>query len=319
METAMFRSAVWQVIAPVVGLLSLVMSGCASGPGNTFSLFSEGHKLTDDAMAIRTANAPPVAIPRELEKFPLPPYTVEPGDVLLVQPVDLDSPVRIPGDQPVLPDGTINLGKYGLLQVSGRTVPEIEGMVRAAVQAQVKDAGFINVRLVARQSKVYYVVGEVNSPGAFPLQGRETVLDGIMQAGGLNANGSRDNIILSRPTRPNCPRIVLPVCWKQIVQLGDTSTNYQLAPGDRIYVPSRTCLEWIPLLNRHAPKNPCCGPQGPRPFPPYPGGPCTDGPNPFRGVTGLAEGVNPHDAAPLPSPAPNAVPAPVWTKPQPQQ
>jgi polysaccharide biosynthesis/export protein len=300
----MSRLSALPAALPLCAVLSMLAAGCTSGPGSSFSLFPAGHRLTDEARSLRTANAPPIAVPRELEKAPLPPYTVEPGDVLLVQPADLDAPIRIPGDQPVLPDGTINLGKYGLLQVMGKTVQEIEAMVKSAVQAQTKDAGFITVRLVARQSKVYYVIGEVNSPGAFPLQGRETVLDGIMQAGGLTANGSRDNIILTRPTRPNCPRIVLPVCWKNIVQLGDTSTNYQLAPGDRIFVPSRTCLESIPLLNRHADQNPCCGPQQPHAFPPYPGGPCGEGPNAFLGVPASVDGL----PAPLPGPAPNALP-----------
>jgi polysaccharide export outer membrane protein len=305
----MFRCVLTKTALPLFALVSLVLAGCSSGPGGA-TLFPAGHKLIDEAKALRTVNAPPIQIPRELEKQPLPPYTVEPGDVLLVQPADLDSPVRLPGDQPILPDGTINLGKYGLLQVAGKTVPEIEAMVKGAVLAQTKDAGFITVRVVARVSKVYYVIGEVNSPGAFPLQGRETVLDGIMQAGGLTQNGSRDNIILSRPTRPSCPRIVLPVCWHNIVELGDTSTNYQLAPGDRIYVPTRTCLESIPILNRHAQKNPCCGPQVPHTFPPYPGGPCCDAPNPFTGViNGPVDGPHPTDVTPNVTFTPSLPPA----------
>jgi protein involved in polysaccharide export with SLBB domain len=305
----MLRIASFRAAVRAFALLSLWLAGCASGPGNSFGLFPAGHKMTEEAKSLRYANPPPIDIPRELEKTPLPLYTVEPGDVLLLQS-DFDSPVRIPADQPVLLDGTINLGKYGLLQVAGKTVPEIEVMARDAVKAQTKDAGFINVRIVGRQSKVYYVIGEVNSPGAFPLQGRETVLDGILQAGGLNQNGSRDNIILSRPTKPNCPRVVLPVCWKNIVQLGDTATNYQLAPGDRIYVPTRGCLETIPVVNRHAHQNPCCGPQSPHVFPPYPGGCCdthgSHGPG-LGFVPGTVDGLN-LGAAPLPNPAPNAMP-----------
>jgi protein involved in polysaccharide export with SLBB domain len=99
--------------------------------------------------------------------------------------------------------------------------------------------------LVGRQSKVYYVLGQVNAPGSFPLTGRETVLDGIVAAGGLNTKGSRSNIILSRPTAPDGCRLVLPVCFRQIVQLGDTTTNYQLQPGDRVYVPSQTLGEQL--------------------------------------------------------------------------
>jgi hypothetical protein len=161
------------------------------------------------------------------------------------------------------------------------TVPDIENMVRTAVQAQTKEAGFINVRLVSRQSKVYYVVGEVNSPGAFQLQGRETVLDAIMQAGGLTDNASPDNAILSRPTRPECPRVVLPVCLRQIVQVGDTTTNYQIAPGDRIFVPSRTLLETI--FGARASHSPCKASHVPHVYPPYPGGPCCDPPSGSNG------------------------------------
>ena len=275
----MSSSAILRLFVFPISGCALVLAGCTSSPGRGFTLFPEGHRLTSDAKSLRQVNAPPLQVPRELDKQPAPLYTVEPGDVLLVQPSDLDSPIRIQGDQPVLIDGTINLGKYGLLQVAGKTVPEIETMVRAAVKVQVKDVGLISVRLVTRQSKVYYVVGEVNSPGTFPLQGRETVLDAILQAGGLNDRASRDNIIVSRPSRPDCPRTVLPVCWKNIVQLGDTATNYQIAAGDRIYVPTRTFCETLPLLNRHAAKNPCCGAQAPESLPPYPGGPCLGGPN----------------------------------------
>lgn len=291
-----------------LSLLSSLCAGCATGvPGRGSSLFPQGHKLTDAAQGIRWANAQPLQIPRELEKEPLPPYIVEPGDVLLVQPVDLDSPVRLPGDQPVLPDGTINLARYGRLVVAGKTVGEIETLVQAAVRAQTKDAGFIAVRLVARQSKVYYVLGEVNSPGAFQLSGRETVLDALMAAGGLTDNASRGNIILSRPSRPNCCRVVLPVCFNQIVQLGDTTTNYQMAPGDRIYVPGRSLLEQV--FGKHCDKSPCRCTGAPTPcnLPPYQPGPC---PEDQQGP--LTPGIG----VPLPATAP-PTPAPRFTNPQP--
>src|SRR5262249_42605599 len=157
---------------------------------------------------------------------------VEPGDVLLVQPADLDSPVRLPADQPVLPDGTINLGRYGRVVVAGKTVDEIEPTVRDLVKGQEKnrDIGSITVRIVTRQSKGFYVLGEVNAPGSYQLQGRETVLDGILTAGNLTDRASRRNIILVRPTPPDSCRVVLPICWNEIVQNGDTTTNYQLAP-----------------------------------------------------------------------------------------
>jgi protein involved in polysaccharide export with SLBB domain len=166
-------------------------------------------------------------------------------------------------------------------------------MVRAAVRTQTKDPAVLTVRLISRQSKVYYVIGAVNSPGSFQLNGRETVLDALMQAGGLTDNASRDNIILSRPSKPNCPRIVLPVCWKQIVQLGDTTTNYQIAPGDRVYVPTRGFMETMPLLSRHA-KTPCACPNNtPQVFPPHAGDNCVIPSNIFRGNLEFTDPVSP--------------------------
>ncbi|MFO0967270.1 MAG: polysaccharide biosynthesis/export family protein [Gemmataceae bacterium] len=261
--------------AYLIPLLAL-SAGCSSLTGGKGSPFAPSHHLTDAAKDLRLANAGARAVPRELEKQPLPSYIVEPGDVLLVTPADIDSPVRLPGDQPVLPDGTINLGKYGHLLIAGKTVPEIEDMVKAAVEAKTKDPGFINVRLVSRQTKVYYVIGEVNAPGAFQMSGRETVLDAILAAGGLTDRASSSNIILSRPSKPNECRTVLPVCWKNIVQLGDTTTNYQIAPGDRIYVPGQCWLEQ--LTGGHCDKSPCKGGHCPTSLPPYAGAACEHAP-----------------------------------------
>jgi protein involved in polysaccharide export with SLBB domain len=272
-----------------LALLVCLLSGCSVRPGSSLTLFPEGHRLLESALALRRAACEPAPLPRELEKKPLPPYLVEPGDTLLVQPADLDSPVRLPGDQPVMPDGTINLGRYGRVQVAGMTVDEIESAVRGQVELEKKDVGPITVRVVARTSKVYYVLGEVNSPGAFQLNGRETVLDGIIAAGGLTDSGSRQRIILSRPTLPHSCRIVLPICYREIVQLGDTSTNYQLAPGDRIFVPTRRMGEQGRGRGRCRDCGPCGRPQFPCDLTP-----------PCEGAT----------APPAPPPAPVQLPLP---------
>ena len=237
-------------------VLVLLLTGCSLTPGRSLTLFPQGHQLLDSAKAMREAAPEPLPLPRELDKRLLPAYVVEPGDVLLVQPADLESRVRLPADQPILQDGTINLGRYGHVVVAGKTVEEIAGIVHPAIEAETKNSVPMVVRLINRVSKVYYVLGEVNAPGSFPLQGRETVLDAILAAGGLTDRASRRDIILTRPTMPDSCRIVIPICYREIVQLGDTSTNYQIAPGDRIFVPTRTFCE---ELCRSKPECPPCG------------------------------------------------------------
>jgi polysaccharide export outer membrane protein len=220
----------------------------------------------------------PLSLPRELDKQVLAEYRIEPGDVLALEESNFDTSVRLPGDQTVRSDGSIDLGPYGRLMVAGLTVDEIQNAVRSHIDQHRSEAegdeaqtdgsasqqrSSVNVRLVEAESKVYYVVGEVNSPGVFPLIGRETVLDAIFAAGDLSDRADRQNIVLSRPTAPGDCRIVMPICYRHIVQLGDTSTNYQILPGDRIYVASLTfwdslCFNFCLNSGEVCPRCACC-------------------------------------------------------------
>ncbi len=232
-----------------LALLAFI-SGCTSTSG---LLLQPGpHKLLRSAEAFAFKLPHDADTPRETMKQHMDEYRVEPGDVLAVEPADFNSPLRLPSDQTVLPDGSIELGRYGRPVVSGLTVAEIETVVQRIIGQQhpesateAKDGYRITVRLVQPESKVYYVLGEVNSPGAFPIIGRETVLDAIVQAGGIGNRANRHRLILSRPSPPPSCRTVLPICYEKIVQLGDATTNYQIQPGDRIYVPSLTLTREI--------------------------------------------------------------------------
>jgi len=251
-----------------LGLLLLTATGCES-----LGFSTPAYPLTDAAKAVRDAAPVPAPVPRELAMDLLPTHLVTPGDTLLVQPVELDAPLRLPPDQPVQPDGTIDLGTYGRPVVAGKTLAEVEAVVREAIKAKDKDAVAVTVRLLARPGEVFYVLGEVNAPGAFPVTGNDTVLSAITLAGGPTRRASEQNIVLSRPTVPDGCRVVLPVCYANIVQLGDTTTNYQLRPGDRIYVASKGMLEGLlpprcqkPTAACARPQYPCwlggCGPAG---------------------------------------------------------
>jgi polysaccharide export outer membrane protein len=237
-----------------VAITVAAVAGCSTLSSLGLPVASGPHQLTPDAKNFREAASLPLTLPRELAKGVVPEYRVEPGDVLVVEPDEFDSTIRLPSDQPVQPDGTIELGRFGRLRVSGKSVAEIEAEVRESIERQLQlespqelgegkpreRNGSVSVRLLSRESKVFYVIGEVNAPGTFPLVGRETILDAILAAGGLTDRANEHRLIFVRPTTPDDCRIVLPVCYRQIVQLGDTSTNYQVMPGDRIYVPSLT-------------------------------------------------------------------------------
>ena len=68
------------------------------------------------------------------------------------------------------------------------------------------------------------------------ITGKETVLDAIAQVNGLTRVQSK-KIWIARPTPGNggCDQI-LPVNWDEITRGGSTATNYQILPGDRVYI-----------------------------------------------------------------------------------
>lgn len=163
------------------------------------------------------------------------------------------------------------LAEQGQYAGSGMQDQEDKALLEKRIAEAIR-ANRVSVRLINWESKRYYVLGEVNSPGAFPYSGHETVLDGILEAGGLNAGANRHQIIISRPTDCGSCKIVARVCYDQIVQHGDASTNYQLQPGDRIFVASLTLCEDIAqslnIFNNHqcprcaAPPQACQLPEG---------------------------------------------------------
>ena len=79
------------------------------------------------------------------------------------------------------------------------------------------------------------------------------MLDAIQFAGGLAPTAAPNNIRLVRPAPPGaCCAQTLPVNYPAIMQAGDTATNYQIMPGDRIYVYRDPIVRTTLFINRLA-------------------------------------------------------------------
>lgn len=252
------RKATLTAVLSLLGCLCL--TGCTSS--GTFSLFPTGHYLSQSTREVLDASPQVARLPRELEKTVLPGLYLQPGDAVVLEVVDYTSEVRLPSDQQILPDGSLDLGKYGRLIVAGLTPEQAEQLIEERlVDAGEEETEQVNVRVLEPQL-VYYVLGEVSSPGSYPLVGSETVLDAIVTAGGMTADASPCDVLLARPTHPGSCRVTLPICYRQITQLGDTSTNYQIQPGDRIYVGTKTLCESLAFWRTTATCSRCrCQPQ----------------------------------------------------------
>lgn len=145
---------------------------------------------------------------------------------------------RISGPHLVRPDGSVSLGTYGSVPVTGLTLTEARAAIEAHLSAFLLHPE-IAIDVQGYNSKTYYVVLDGGGAGQtvvrLPVTGNETVIDAIAQINGLSAVSSQDRIWVSRP-RPDGGNEILPVNWKAVVEGGNPGTNYQLFPGDRVYV-----------------------------------------------------------------------------------
>ena len=136
------------------------------------------------------------------------------------------------------PDGMITLGSYGQVSVVGKTLNEAKYAVEDYLSRYLEDPE-ISLNVFAYNSKVYYVVLQGAGLGdgvfRFPIMGNETVLDAIAQIQGLEQVSSK-KIWIARPSRDNSNVKILPVDWFAVTERGAAETNYQILPGDRVFI-----------------------------------------------------------------------------------
>lgn len=161
------------------------------------------------------------------------------GVQVSIQIIQISGVEQIAGEHLVRPDGTISLGIHGGVYVAGMTLDE----AREAIESQLGDKldnPQISVDVFSYNSKFFYVVREGAGFGdeivRIQVTGNETVLDALAQIGGLDRVASK-RIWISRPARPGlgCDQI-LPIDYQAITKGGSTATNYQLLPGDRVFI-----------------------------------------------------------------------------------
>jgi RNA polymerase sigma factor (sigma-70 family) len=208
-----------------------------------------------------TQAEPRASLPRESAKSVLDDYVVEPPDLILIEVLEALPGRPIQGERLVRPDGSVTLGYYGDLYVAGLTLKEIKAKSIAQLRKHLSDGQLglvqddprrpghemaiapedstrVRVDVLAYNSKCYYVAGEVQAPGRLPITGNETILDAINQCGGISSVADRDHIRLVRPALPGSHSAqILAIDLDAILNAGDTTTNYQLRPGDRLIVP----------------------------------------------------------------------------------
>lgn len=145
----------------------------------------------------------------------------------------------ISGEHLVAPDGRVTLGGYGRVCLTGMTIDEAKTVIEDHL-AQYFENPQVGVDVFGYNSKVYYIITQGAGLGdqvfRLPVKGNETALDAIGEMQGFSSNSSL-RMWIARPGFNNQGGDqIMPIDWLGISQRADVTTNYQLMPGDRLYV-----------------------------------------------------------------------------------
>ena len=130
--------------------------------------------------------------------------------------------------------GTITFPLVGQVGVGGLSVAAAEKKIGNLLEG----GGFlkkaqVNILVTMVQSQQVSVLGQVNRPGRYPLEGRRSLMDILATAGGIAADGG-DTVSLIRKRDGKTTKDVIDII--QIIRTAELSQDYDLAGNDVVYV-----------------------------------------------------------------------------------
>jgi len=178
---------------------------------------------------------------RSLLRPPAGPYRVGPGDVLDIEVAENASTrqrVR------VLPDGMLHYDVAPGIRVTGLTIGEISKRLSDQLSEDYVTP-VVTVNVATADSQRFWLLGQVRTPGAYPVRKPTTLIEALSLGGGLLTFGEVQEV--GNPEAADLERAILirngdlvPVDFESLVRQGDMSQNVYVRGGDYIFVPSLT-------------------------------------------------------------------------------
>ncbi|MES2901049.1 MAG: polysaccharide export protein EpsE [Pseudomonadota bacterium] len=130
--------------------------------------------------------------------------------------------------------GSISFPLIGQVAVAGLSTQEAERKIAQALDA----GGFVkkpqvNVIVTQVQSSTISVLGQVNRPGRYPVEGRRSLMDMVAVAGGIATDGA-DKVSLIRQRDGKTVREEIDLV--RMMRAGELNENYTLVGGDVVFV-----------------------------------------------------------------------------------
>jgi len=159
-------------------------------------------------------------------------YVIGPQDLLTI---DVWHEPELSQSVPVRPDGKISLPLIGDMEVSGLTPRTLQARLAKELDAYIHKP---QVTVIVREvnSRKFYIIGQIERPGTYPLSAHMTVLDALATAGGFRDFAKVQQIYLLR-LRPDGSRNRLHFDYKAAVNGKASYRDIELQIGDTLVVP----------------------------------------------------------------------------------
>ena len=175
--------------------------------------------------------------PRDLQA-PSGPYRVGPGDILSIEVAENAATQQ---KTKVMPDGMLYYDVANGINVKGNSLKEISTKLSHALKDDYVNP-VVTVNVDTPDSQRFWLLGQVRTPGAYPIKKPTTVVDAISQGGGLTG-ASQDEV--GNPEPADLERAIMirdgnliPVDFDALIHEGDLSQNAYVKGGDYIFIPS---------------------------------------------------------------------------------
>jgi protein involved in polysaccharide export with SLBB domain len=153
------------------------------------------------------------------------------GDKVKVAFSGVNDPIQ-PHEEQIKEDGTITLPLIGAVKAEGKTTGELQKEIQ---DKYVPDYYKRLIVTVSTDLQVYYVQGQVRTPGRQQYIGTTTVLKAVASAGDFTDFADRKRVVL---TRADGKRLIVD-CIKAAK---DSTYDLPVYPGDKIEVKLRPAI-----------------------------------------------------------------------------
>jgi polysaccharide export outer membrane protein len=141
---------------------------------------------------------------------------------------------------PVRPDGKISVPLIGDVQAGGNTPMQVAAIIKDKLSAYIREPS-VAVILTQLRSHEFLsrvrVTGAVRTPRSMPYRQGMTVLDVVLEAGGINDFAAPNRTKVYRMLKNKVE--IIDVDLGDILTKGKLGTNIELRPGDVVTVPER--------------------------------------------------------------------------------